>query len=266
MSERFVARIIIGLSFLLIVSEIVVIVLYGIRFEFLFLPFVIFLASLGVVFGFTLLKGRRPEIESVSTRRARAMKDEKVRKLLDGYEVDEEFLPGRRKKNKQATARKHHADAADQEVYTRPDIPAAERDPFEEIDPKIRSLAEGFGGFEQMVQKIEAMDAVAFKRLQYALDMQQVDKHQLLQPVKKALARAAGGSAGLREELDHGEMEEYMEQTLTGRKPDREGDSSTYYLDVNMDKLGGRMAPPPGEFSHNPRDVIDHFKKSLKKK
>lgn len=266
MSERFVARIIIALSVLLIVSEIVVIVLYGIRFELVFLPFVIFLASLGVVFGITLLKGRRPEIESVSTRRARAMKDDKVRKLLDGYEVDEEFLPGRRKKNKRAVQKQQNGTPEAREAISRPVSHGTVRDPFEGIDPKVFSLAEGFGGFEQMVQKIEAMDAVAFKRLQYALDMQQIDKHQLLQPVKKALARAAGGGVGLREELDHGEMEEYMEQTLTGRKPESAGDNPTYYLDIAMDDLGGRMAPPPGEFSHKPGDVIDHFKKSLKKK
>lgn len=266
MSERLVARIIIGLSVLLIVSEIVVIVLYGIRFELVFLPFVIFLASLGVVFGITLLKGKRPEIESVSSRRARAMKDEKVRKLLDGYEVDEEFLSGRRKKNKQSGQKKQFAAPEAQESFSRPVPPEPCRDPFEGIEPKLRNLAEGFGGFEQMVQKIEAMDAVAFKRLQYALDMPKVDKRQLLQPVKKALARAAGGSAGLRGELDHGEMEEYMEQTLTGRKPENNGDNPTYYLDITMDDLGGRMAPPPGEISHKPGDVIDHFKKSLKKK
>ena len=266
MSARLLARIIIGLSVLLVVSEVIIVVLYGSRFELVFLPFVVFLASLGVVFGITLLKGRRPEIESVSTRRARAMKDEKVRKLLDGYEVDEEFLPGRRKKNRGRKQVQEAVSPEDAESFSRPVASEPRRDPFENIDPKLRSLAESFGGYEQMVQKVEAMDAVAFKRLQYALDMQGVERETLLQPVREALIRAAGGRAGLRARLDHEEMEEYMEQTFTGKKHENKGDNPAFYLDINMDDIGGRMAPPPGEFSHKPRDVIDHFKKSLKKK
>lgn len=266
MSERLLARIIISLSVLLIVSEVVIVVLYGIRFELLFLPFVVFLASLGVVFGITLLKSKRPEIESVSTRRARAMRDEKVRKLLDGYEVDEEFLSGSRKKNRKRKQVQEAVSPKAAESFSRPVACEPPRDPFENIDPKLRSLAESFGGYEQMVQKVEAMDSVAFRRLQYVLDMQGVDKNRLLQPVKKALIKAAGGRAGLRDRLDHEEMEEYMEQTLTRKKPENKGDNPTYYLDINMDDIGGRMAPPSGEFSHKPRDVIDHFKKSLKKK
>ena len=266
MNERLVARIVIGLSVLLIASEIVMIALYGIRFELVFLPFVIFLASLGVLFGIALLKGRRPEIESVSARRARAMKDEKVRKLLDGYEVDEEFLPGRRRKKKKRQQNQQVVVQGSGEPDSRPVVEENHVDPFGSIDPQLRSLAESFGGFEQMVRKIEAMDSVAFKRLQYSLDMQDVDKNRLLLPVRKALAKAAGGSSGLRELLDYEEMEEYMEQTLTGRKPVGDNAGQTYSLDINMDDIGGRMPPPPDEFSHKPRDVIDRFKKSLHKK
>ncbi|PWW82287.1 MULTISPECIES: hypothetical protein [Prosthecochloris] len=266
MSERLVARIIIGLSVLLIVSEIVVIALYGIRFEVVFLPFVVFLAFLGVLFGAVLLKGKRSEIESVSTRRARAMKDEKVRKLLEGYEVDEEFLPGGGKKKNKRQQKQRTAAPETSESYSRSPVSEPRRDPFEGIDSKLYNLAEGFGGFEQMVQKVEAMDTVAFKRLQYALDMQGIDKSQLLQPVKKALDKVSGGSSGLRQLLDHEEMDAYMEQTLTGRKPDGDKAGQTYSLDINMDDAGGKMPPPPDEFSHNPRDVIDRFKKSLNKK
>ncbi|WP_294345107.1 hypothetical protein [Prosthecochloris sp.] len=266
MSERLVARIIIGLSVMLIVSEVMVIALYGIRFEVVFLPFVVFLAFLGVLFGIVLLNGKRPEIESVSTRRARAMKDEKVRKLLEGYEVDEEFLPGGRKKKNTRQEKQRVAAPETSESHSGPSASETYRDPFEGMDPKLQSLAEGFGGFEEMVQKVEAMDAVAFKRLQYALDMPGVDKNQLLQPVKKALGDVSRGPSGLRQLLDHEEMEEYMEQTLTGRKPDGGKSEQTYSLDIDLDDVGGRMPPPPDEFSHNPRDVIDRFKKSLDKK
>ena len=267
MSERLFARIVIGLSVLLIVAEIALIVLYGVRIELIILPLVAFLGALGILAGLVFLKGTRVEIESVSTRRARAKKDEKVRRLLEGYEVDEEFLPGGRKKNKQPGHKKQPVAPETREAIARPVAQEPYRNPFEEIDPKIRSLAEGFGGFEQMIQKIEAMDAIAYKRLQYSLGIEGVDKERLLRPVKKALAKAAGGDAGLRQDLDHEEMQGYMEQTMNGKQPEGKGDDNpTYYLDVNLDDLGGRMAPPPGEFSHNPRDVIDHFKKSLKKK
>ena len=269
MSERFFARVIVGLSVLLIVSEIVVITLYGIRLELVFLPFVIFLASLGVLFGITLLKGKRSEIESVSTRRARAMKDEKVRKLLDGYEVDEEFLPGRRKKKKKPQDKQEKQQVASPsvaETFSRPVMPDKQEDPFEELDPQLQKLAESFGGYDQMLRKIEAMDTVAFKRLQYTLDMQGVDKNELLQPVRTALAKAAGGNSGLRERLGHEEMEEYMEQIMTGKKPRSEDDNKTCSLDIRMDDVAGMVPPAPDDFSHKPGDVINRFKNALNRK
>ncbi len=266
MNERLVARIVIGLSFLLIISEAVVIALYGIRFELLFLPFIVFLASLGVLFGITLLKGKRPEIESVSTRRARAMKDEKVRKLLDGYEVDEEFLSGRRKKRKKPEQKQEVSSPDIAESFSGSDIQEAPEDPFEELDPLLRELAKGFGGYEQMLFKIDAMDAVAFKRLQYALDLQGVDKNRFLQPLRQALAKAAGGSAGLRASLDHEEMEAYMEETLTGKNPGGEANGRTSSFDIRPDDFAGMIPPTPDEFSHKPGDVINRFKHALKKK
>ena len=266
MNERLVARIVIGLSVLLIISEIVVITLYGIRFELVFLPFVVFLASLGVLFGVVLLKGRRPEIESVSARRARAMKDEKVRRLLDGYEVDEEFLPGRRNKKKKTQREQHVAAPAGTESFSRPVMPENRRDPFENLDPQLQKLAESFGGYEQMFYKIDAMDAVAFKRLQYALDMQGIDKNQFLEPVRQALVEAAGGNSGLRERLDHEEMEEYMEQIMTGKRPQNEGNNGSCSLDIMMDDFTGMAPPTSDEFSHKPGDVINRFKNALNRK
>ncbi len=265
MDERLIARIVIGLSVLLVVSEIGVVVLYGVRFELLFLPFVIFLAGLGAVFGLVLLKGSRPEIESVSTRRARAKKDEKVRKLLEGYEVDEEFLPGRRKSAKKVTGAGNTNVPAVAKTYPRTQPAAEKGDPFERIDPKIRTLAEGFGGYQEMVQKIGVMDSVAFKRLQYVMNMQGTTKEEVLLPVKKALAQAARSRSGVRRELDHEEMNAYIEQTLSGKNHEPP-DGKTRYLDINANDFGGMSAPPPGGFSHKPRDVIEHFKESLKKK
>ncbi len=266
MGERLFAKIVVGLSVLLIISELVLIVLFGIRFELIFLPFVVFLASVGILIGLTFLKGVRPEIESVSSRRARAMKDEKVRKLLDGYEVDEEFLPGRWKKKKQRQQKQQVREAGHAGPFSRPVMPEDQGDPFADLDPKLHKIAKGFGGFEQMIYKVEAMDTVAFKRLQYTLDMQGVDKNQLLQPVREALSKAARGCSGLRKSLDHEEMEEYMEQVTTGRKAGGNGAEKTYSLDIDMNDIAGRVPPPPDEFSHKPRDVIDRFKKSLNRK
>ena len=265
MGERLIARIVIGLSVLLVVSEIGVVMLYGVRFELLFLPFVIFLASLGAVFGLVLLKGSRPEIESVSSRRARAKKDEKVRKLLEGYDVDEEFLPGRRKAARKTAGVSNAGVPAVSKTYPRTQPAVEKSDPFGRIDPKLRTLAEGFGGYREMVQKIEAMDTVAFKRLQYVTNMQGTPKDQLLGPVKKALAQAAGNRRGVRRELDHDEMNTYIEQTLSGKNHEPP-DGKTRYLDINANDFGGMSAPPPGGFSHKPRDVIEHFKESLRKK
>ncbi len=266
MSERLVAGIIVGLSILLLVSEAALISLYGLRFELVLLPVVVFLALLGLLFGVSLLRPARPAIESVSARRARAMKDEKVRKLLDGYEVDEEFLPGRKKRKKKQE--KQHSIPPQQPEATpgRSAAPQNRKDPFEDLDPKLLKIAESFGGFEKMVQKIDAMDAVAFKRLLYSMGMQGCGKNDLLQPVREALAKAAGGKAGLRQLLDHREMIEYMEQTLTGKNMPGEESDPHRSLDLGADDIAGMVPPAPNEFSHKPDDVINRFKHALNKK
>jgi len=66
MSERVVLRILIGLSVALIFSELVLLIIFGVRIEMILLPFVVFLAAVGVLLGIAFLKGMRPEIESVS--------------------------------------------------------------------------------------------------------------------------------------------------------------------------------------------------------
>jgi len=261
MSERLIARIVIWLSLVLVLAEAALILFHGLRMELVLLPLVVFLAALGVLFGVTSLKGSRPEIESVSMRRARAMKDDLVRKRLQGYEVDEEFLPGgaRKKKHRQA-APPSPSSAKVPDVP--PAVPREEVDPFAGLDPVLLELAEGFGGPAQMVQKIETMDDVSYKRLQYALDMRNVDRNEFLRPVREALAKAASGPSGLRKSLDEDGMNDYIARTLAGKKGGGEDD---YSLDINAETLRQEFRQSPGELSHDPRSVIDHFKQALKK-
>ncbi len=261
MSERLIARIVIGLSLALVLAEAVLIGFYGIRMELVMLPLVVFLASLGVVFGVTALDGSRPDIESVSMRRARAKKDELVRKRLDGYEVDEEFLPGGGHKKKGRRSPAPAAPEAPVGTVSPAAVPHREEEPFAGLDPVLLELAEEFGGPGEMVRKIEAMDAISYKRLQYALDLQDVDRDELLRPVREAIARAVSGPSGLRRSLDEDGMNRYIEQTLSGRRSKDDG----YSLDLDPQSLGQGYHSPSGEFSHDPRSVIDRFKQALKK-
>ncbi|WP_150132361.1 hypothetical protein [Prosthecochloris sp. GSB1] len=259
MSERLIARIVIWLSLMLVLAEAALFVFNGLRMEFVLLPLVVFLAALGVLFGVTSLKGSRPEIESVSMRRARAMKDDLVRKQLEGYEVDDEFLPRGTRKKKTRRAEPPAAKSAGAQAVP-PVLPREAVDPFAGLDPVLLELAEGFGGPARMVRKIEAMDEVSYKRLQYALDLRGVDKSEFLRPVREALAKAASGPSGLRTSLDEEGMNDYIEKTLAGKKG-----GGDYSLDINADTLRQEFRQSPGELSHDPRSVIDHFKRALKK-
>ena len=269
MSERVVLRILIGLSVALIFSELVLLIIFGVRIEMILLPFVVFLAAVGVLLGIAFLKGMRPEIESVSMRRARAMKDDMIRKRLEGYEVDEEFMPGGRKKRQKGRA------SALQPPFSheaKPFTPPAstsrgvESDPFAGLEPKVLGLIESFGGVTQMVQKIESMDQVSYKRMLYGLKMPVVEKEEFLQPVRQAMGGSCRSKGSLRTDLDHEGMDDYIKKVLAGRDRSSESSSDTYSLDIDPGSFSTGSSSPPSEFSHKPEAVLDQFKRSLKRK
>ncbi|RNA65445.1 hypothetical protein CR163_009600 [Prosthecochloris sp. ZM_2] len=265
MNERLVSRVVIGLSLALIAAEAVLIAVYGLRMEIVLLPFIVFLAALGLLFGIASMRGMRSDIESVSMRRERAMKDELVRKRLEGYEVDEEFLPGSRK-NKKPPLRPSGTAApvsAGRQPGVRPSYDP-QNDPFEQVDSKLLELAPSFGGFRQMIAAIEAMDNVSYKRLLYSLNMEVVDQEEFVRPLKEAAARAGRSGGPLRQELDHGGMEEYIKAVLAGRDGRGESSGRTFSLDPD-DGMPAGLSQPPEDFSHKPRAVIDQFKRSMKR-
>ncbi|ARM31511.1 hypothetical protein [Prosthecochloris sp. HL-130-GSB] len=269
MSERVVSRVLIVLSVLLVIAEAVMVWLYGVHLETILLPFIFFLAAVAVLYGLVLMNGMRPEIESVSMRRARAMKDDLVRKRLEGYEVDEEFLPGGAKKKKQrgsAPVRQESTPMPAREEKTATVTrQTAVEDPFRNLDPRMLELVQSFGGFRQMIAAVEAMDAVTFKRMIYSLNIDVVDRDAFLEPLRAAVGKAERGPGELRRLLDHEGMEEYIKNVLAGRDGMSDSGSGSYSLDLDTDMLAGGPSAPPGEFSHDPRSVIDQFKRSLKK-
>ncbi len=271
MSERVVVKILIGLSAALIVSELVLLAIFGVKLEMILLPFIVFLAAAGVLLGIAFLRGTRQEIESVSMRRARAMKDDLIRRRLDGYEVDEEFLPGGQKKRQkpQLFSVPPKGGSPDPVRSVAAPLPAAreaEDDPFALLDPKLLELIESFGGVAQMVRKIESMDIVSYKRMLYGLNMDVVDKEEFLMPVRKAMAGGTPGNGELRAELDHEGMDDYIKKVLAGRDSSSGSGSDTYSLDIDPGSFSSGPSAPPSEFSHKPEAVLDQFKRSLRRK
>lgn len=265
MNERLVSRLLIALSALLIIAEIALVLLYGVRLDMLLLPVICYVGGVGMLMGFTYLKGKRPEVESVSMRRQRAMQDELVRKRLEGYEVDEEFLPGGKKKRSQVKQ-----PAAPQPSSPSAGLPVSEErgvqdeDPFQDVEPYLRELAESFGGYSIMIQRVLSMDDVSYKRLLYSLGMEMMDREAFLAPLKSAMekiVRKQGSS--LRSSLDHEGMESYISDVLAGRDTSPGQGGGT--IDLGRDVPPAGPGTPPSEFSHNPRSVLDQFKRSLKK-
>ncbi len=264
MNERLVSRLLILLSALLLIAELVLVLLYGVRLDMLLLPVICYVGGVGMLMGFTYLKGKRPEVESVSMRRQRAMQDELVRKRLEGYEVDEEFLPGGHKKHspvKPPAAQQPSSPSANPPVSAGRGVP--DEDPFKDVEPYLRELAESFGGYSIMIQRVLSMDDVAYKRMLYSLGMEMMEREAFLAPLKSAMekiVRKQGSS--LRSSLDHEGMDSYIADVLAGRDSSPGQGGGT--IDLGRDIPSGGSATPPSEFSHTPRSVLDQFKRSLK--
>jgi hypothetical protein len=93
MNQRTVAGVLAGLSTALIVTELLIALQGGFDPGLMLFALSLFIGLTGLLFALrTLGDSRREVIESVSERRARAKRDAGMSGLLDGYEIDEEFI------------------------------------------------------------------------------------------------------------------------------------------------------------------------------
>ncbi|MFZ4801488.1 MAG: hypothetical protein ACOYLR_05800 [Chlorobium sp.] len=94
MNERLLLKLLLALFSGLIAAELLVVALFGFRLELMLFCFILAVALTGILVVVSLLGQQRPEIDSVSARRAKAKSSDVMRDRLKDYGVDEEFLGG----------------------------------------------------------------------------------------------------------------------------------------------------------------------------
>ncbi len=96
MTERLFLKLLLTLFSSLLAAELLLVLLFGFRLDLIAFAFVIAVALTGIVIVVHLMAQPRPEIDSVSARRAKAKRSDVMRDRLSAYTVDEEFLGGKR--------------------------------------------------------------------------------------------------------------------------------------------------------------------------
>lgn len=105
MNQRMTAGILATLSVALIVAELAVAFWGGFDPGVMVLVFSLYVGLTGLLFSLrTLADGHREVVESVSERRARAKRDTVMSGLLDGYDIDDEFI-GRGRSGKSVSSK-----------------------------------------------------------------------------------------------------------------------------------------------------------------
>jgi len=140
MNERFFLKLLLALFALLIVAEVVVVALFGLRLELILLCFIVAAALTASAFVVRLLLGERREIETVSMRRAMQKRCGVMQERLSEYDIDEEFMGG--KTGRRGKVAECAQDAGEVEKPTLLDAHSMERESF---DAYIRRSMNGAG-------------------------------------------------------------------------------------------------------------------------
>lgn len=254
MDERLTGKLFFALSAALLVAEFAVAAFRDMDASWMFFAFFIYVALCGMLLsaGMMAKQSGGAAIESVSMRRARALKDEGMKDLLEGYEVDEEFLHGRQTKTQPG----------------RFDDSVSSGMPLEQA---IRAHADLFGGLEKLHEAIERFDDKAFRELAGKAGISGLSRVEVLEKIR---AMACGEKEELRESvsrsldetmkafaLDRGSFDDYISRCMTS--PDRGDDSGDegFSVDLDIAGLSQGSSGPPSDWSHDPKSVMAKLKK-----
>lgn len=160
MNERFFLKLLLALFAGLIVAEVVVVALFGLRLELILFCFIVAAGLTGIAFVVRLLLGERREIETVSMRRAMQKRGGIMQERLSEYGVDEEFMGGKRVRRAGASAASFAEDAGEGEKPTMLVPHSMERESF---DDYIRRSMNGAGEDSENGFSVE-LDGAALAR------------------------------------------------------------------------------------------------------
>lgn len=268
MNQRLVAGVLAGLSLAFIVAELLVATLGGFDTGWMVLLLSLYAGLVGLLFGVrTLLEGHREVVESVSERRARAKRDGLVGDLLDDYEIDEEFI-GRGKRKFSSSKPATSQPSASPSSGASGDRPLDD----EELKSAVIAHADMMGGLAGLRARIEAMDELDFYSMARKVGMAGVSRTRALAVVTE-LAAASGGAKSdepspLSLSIDTESFDDYIKRCMSNADTcldEEEGEGDGFSIGLDASDLSSRPGTPPTEFSHDPKAVMERFKRSAGK-
>ena len=257
MNERLLLKLLLALFSGLIAAELLVVALFGFRLELMLFCFILAVALTGILVVVRLLGQQRPEIDSVSARRAKAKRSEVMRDRLKDYGVDEEFLGA----TGAAWATEGVRDSRKPEA--KPNTkPSAAYDPAT-IEEAIKSHAEMYGGLRQLHQIMEKIDEAAFGRLVSRAGLGRLSREEVMVKITMMIeedGRTAGevvveDSALEGYSMERESFDEYIHRCMSGGGEDPDC-ADGFSVELDSAALTKGIGTPPCLLytSPSPRD------------
>lgn len=247
MNERLAAGLFAGISITLIGAEIVLAARYGFDPGLILFCLSLYAGAAGVLFSLrNLFNADRGSghVESVSERRARAMRGEGGADMLRGYDVDEEFI-----------GRGHKAGKPSHSHERMPDD--------ETLRAAVASYAEMAGGLVKLRETLMSIDDAAFRTMARSAGMAGVTRERAIALVSEMITVEASSKQGGEEapslsiSLDRETFDDYIKRCMSERDSDSDEETAGGSYSVGLDAAGLSRMPgePPTEFSHKPDAV-----------
>ncbi|MEI6846460.1 MAG: hypothetical protein WCK32_00240 [Chlorobiaceae bacterium] len=268
MNEQFFLKLLLVLFAGLIVAELIVVTISGLKLELILLCFIIAVALTGIVIVGRLLLQQRQEVESVSMRRERQKSAGVMQDRLRNYAVDHEFMSPKGSSFKKG----EQVDTVFSAQSEKNDLSAPPA--LVSIDELIRSYAERYGGFGSLLQAINHLDDVAFGKLMLKAGAGHFSREELTVkishmageeclPIGDSNANAQEYQTPLTDfSLDKESFDEYIQRSMNTAEKKQEDDGNGFCVELDSEALSRGIGVPPSDFSHDPNAVFSKLKKT----
>jgi hypothetical protein len=262
MTDRLAAGFFLGISLALLAAAVSLTVFFGPDPALILLCFVIYAGLAGVIVSLRFFLTETSGIESVSMRRARALRDEGMSRVLSGYEVDEEFL-GR---GGHSRKRPFRSDAASEtEGFNSPDGASPVN---EELKKAVTMHASLFGGLEQMLDAVRTVDRQTLENMARTAGFPGVGREALADLIGVMVKESRSCSAVSENplpsiSLDRESFDDYIRRCMTDGDCRSDEENGGFSVDLNTSGFSdGPREPSPSEFSHDPRSIMSKLNKT----
>ena len=269
MNERFFLKLLLALFAGLIVAEVLVVALFGLRLELILLCFIVVAALTGIAIVVRLLLGERREIDSVSMRRAMQKRGGIMPDRLGEYDIDEEFIGG-----KTVRRPKGKAPISALSEQRRSTTTQSAAQVTVSIEEAIRVHAEMYGGLGQLRKMIEKIDEVSFVRLVQKAGLGNLSREEVMLKITLMVddgsrsSDAAGDTEGESpcilegHTMDRESFDDYIRRCMSGAGEDPDSADKGFSVELDGEALSKGAGVPPAEFSHDPKSMISSLKRA----